>query len=74
MYKVYLESTAYKLKEKSSLGCWFDVQIHKVDFVLKSFLGLIAYLIIEAPICKILEIVWRRNKKSEAREELVKLI
>ena len=70
----YLRSTIYKIKEKSAYGCWWNVQIFVGDIIFSCLLGLVVYLLIEAPTGKILEIVWRKNKKSEDSEEMEKLI
>ena len=74
IHSYYLRSTSYNIKEKSAFGCWWNVQIYVSDIFFSCLLGLTVYLLIEAPTVKILEIVWRKNKKSEYSREMEKLI
>ena len=74
IHTFYLKSTTDKLTQKSSFGCWWNLQIYTGDILFSYFLGLMVYLVIEAPTVKILEIVWRKSRKSEASEEMVKLV
>ena len=74
IHMFYLTATSYKIKEKSRYGCWWNLHIYTGDIICSYFLGLMVYLLIEAPTVKILEIVLNKNKKSQISEETVNLI
>ena len=65
IHSLYLRPTRDRLQEKSSFGCWWNFQIHITDIFFASLLGLMIYLVVEAPSVKILETLWTKKNKTE---------
>lgn len=75
IHMFYLYSSENQIREKSSFGAWWQIQIHVADIVFVTLIGAMFYLLIEAPTSNLLSILWKqkhfrfdRNKDKSSHE------